>query len=202
MTGTDTKPSLVGIGTVLTDDPLLNCRIEGGKDPLRVICDTNLRTPLDSQIVRTAKEIPTIIASEQTFYRLPIQALRCCAHRSESPAKQKHIRLPAARSSPFLRKDRHPDLDALMEVLGKEKIDSILLEGGSQLAWSALPAGSSTKYRPTSPRRSLAASRHPVLSEVQAWNFPAECLALGTPDIRMLGDDILIESEVISCSQA
>ena len=53
---------LAGIGTVLTDDPMLNCRIEGGKDPLRVICDTKLRIPLDSQIVRTAKEIPTIIA--------------------------------------------------------------------------------------------------------------------------------------------
>ncbi|MCI5853047.1 MAG: bifunctional diaminohydroxyphosphoribosylaminopyrimidine deaminase/5-amino-6-(5-phosphoribosylamino)uracil reductase RibD, partial [Firmicutes bacterium] len=53
---------LAGIGTVLTDDPLLNCRIDGGKDPVRVICDTSLRIPLDSQIVHTAKEIPTIIA--------------------------------------------------------------------------------------------------------------------------------------------
>ena len=42
---------MVGVGTVLADDPLLTCRLEGGKNPVRVICDTRLRTPLDSRIV-------------------------------------------------------------------------------------------------------------------------------------------------------
>lgn len=51
---------LAGIGTVLADDPLLTCRLEGGKNPIRVLCDTHLRIPLHSQIVRTAREVPTI----------------------------------------------------------------------------------------------------------------------------------------------
>ena len=53
---------MVGIGTVLADDPMLNCRIEGGRDPIRIICDTHLKTPVTSKIVKTAKDIPTIIA--------------------------------------------------------------------------------------------------------------------------------------------
>ena len=50
---------MVGIGTVLADDPMLNCRIEPGVDPIRLVCDSTLRIPLDSQLVRTAKDIPT-----------------------------------------------------------------------------------------------------------------------------------------------
>ena len=53
---------MVGIGTVLADDPLLNCRVSGGRDPVRIICDTSLRIPVDSQIVRTAGQYRTIVA--------------------------------------------------------------------------------------------------------------------------------------------
>ena len=53
---------MVGIGTVLEDDPLLTCRIDGGRDPIRVICDSRARTPIDSRIVQTANKIPTYIA--------------------------------------------------------------------------------------------------------------------------------------------
>ena len=48
-TGTDIQEFMTGIGTVLADNPLLTCRIEGGKNPIRIICDTSLRTPLDSK---------------------------------------------------------------------------------------------------------------------------------------------------------
>lgn len=53
---------MAGIGTVQMDDPLLNCRMAGGRNPVRILCDTRLRIPLDSQIVRTAGEIETIVA--------------------------------------------------------------------------------------------------------------------------------------------
>lgn len=43
---------VVGVGTVLADDPLLNCRMEGGRNPVRIVCDSHLRIPLDSQLCR------------------------------------------------------------------------------------------------------------------------------------------------------
>ena len=52
---------MVGIGTVLADDPMLNCRVEGGVDPVRIICDSNLHIPTESQIVKTASDIETIV---------------------------------------------------------------------------------------------------------------------------------------------
>ena len=54
---------MVGVQTVLADDPLLTCRIPEGRNPIRIICDSSLRTPLDSQIVRTAEEVETILAT-------------------------------------------------------------------------------------------------------------------------------------------
>ena len=53
---------MAGIGTVLADDPMLNVRIPGLKSPVRIICDSGLRIPMDSKIVKTAKEYRTIVA--------------------------------------------------------------------------------------------------------------------------------------------
>lgn len=180
---------LAGIGTVLTDDPLLNCRIEGGKDPLRVICDTKLRIPLDSQIVRTAKEIPTIIAAGEDLDQ-------------SISSKLTALKAAGCRILPLPLKDEHLDLHALMESLGKEKIDSVLIEGGSQIAWSALSCGIVNKIQTYIAPKIFGSQEAPGPVGGTGVELPAECFALGTPDIRMLGDDILIESEVISCSQA
>ena len=58
---------LVGVGTVLADDPQLTCRMEGGRNPLRLVCDTHLRTPLTAQVVKTAGELPTCLALAAIF---------------------------------------------------------------------------------------------------------------------------------------
>jgi len=71
---------MAGVGTVLADDPLLTCRMEGGRNPIRVICDTQLRTPLESQIVRTAGEVPTRPAGPLT--RPPGARFGCCRNRT------------------------------------------------------------------------------------------------------------------------
>ncbi len=116
---------MVGIGTVLADDPLLTCRIEGGRNPIRIICDTNLRIPMDSNIVKTAGEVPTIVATANK-------------HQNDNPEK---IKLLEDRGITVLQVgliDGRLDLKELMINLGKRKLDSILLEGGGTLNYSAL----------------------------------------------------------------
>ena len=115
---------MAGVGTVLADDPMLNCRIEGGRDPVRVICDSHLRTPLTSRIVATAREIPTILAtvSADKEAAAPYEAAGC-------------------RVWTLPERGGRPDLTELMRRLGAEGIDSVLLEGGGTLNWTALESG-------------------------------------------------------------
>lgn len=60
---------MVGIHTVLQDDPMLNCRWkEDPVDPVRIVCDSRLRIPLESRIVQTAKDVPVMASlSEKTL---------------------------------------------------------------------------------------------------------------------------------------
>lgn len=112
---------MAGIGTVLKDNPMLNTRIEGKKSPIRIICDSRLQIPLESKICQSAKEYSTIVAcayaekeKKENLEKLGIQVI-------EVPQKE----LP--------KEEAKVDLVRLMEILGEQKIDSILLEGGGTL---------------------------------------------------------------------
>ena len=111
---------MAGIGTVLKDNPMLNTRMEGKKSPIRIICDSRLQIPLESKICQSAVTYPTIVAcayaekeKKENLEKLGIQVL-------EVPRAGK------------------VDLIKLMEKLGEQKIDSILLEGGGTLNESML----------------------------------------------------------------
>lgn len=117
---------LTGIGTVLKDDPLLNCRFDNCKEhfqPTRIVCDSNLRIPLESNLVKTAKQIPLIIICTDKKFTdesvqekiLKLNELGC-----------KIISVPQDENG-------HVDLMEALQLLGEMKIDSILVEGGSTL---------------------------------------------------------------------
>lgn len=170
---------MVGVGTVLADNPMLNCRIPGGKNPIRIVCDTGLRTPLDSNLVSTAREIPLIIAT-------------CCTDEARwSNYIEKGCRILVTD-----KQDGHLDIKDLMKKLGKEKISSILLEGGGTLGWSAIKAGAVHKVQTYIAPKVLGGedARTPV--EGQGFEDPEHCLKLRNSRILRLGSDILIESEV------
>jgi diaminohydroxyphosphoribosylaminopyrimidine deaminase/5-amino-6-(5-phosphoribosylamino)uracil reductase len=69
---------LTGIGTVLSDDPLLTCRLPGmaARSPVRVVLDSRLRLPLDSRLVATAREAPAWVVTSEGAPQEPEQALR------------------------------------------------------------------------------------------------------------------------------
>lgn len=117
---------LVGVGTVIADNPYLNTRLEEGpvSHPVRIILDTKARTPLDANVLENLDEIRTIIA---TTAMAPAEQLR----RLEDKGAE-ILLLPI--------KDEHVDLEALMTALGELEIDSVLIEGGSLVNYSAIEA--------------------------------------------------------------
>ena len=172
---------MVGINTVLADDPLLNCRIEGGKNPVRIICDTNLRTPLSSQVVTTAEKIPTIIAT--------------CSRDDEKYTAYLNM---GCRIMPVTEQEGHINLKVLMEQLGQIGVDSILLEGGGTLNWSALQSGIVQKVLTYIAPKLLGGSGAKTPIEGIGFLAPSQAISLVKSKIIPLGEDFLIESEVQS----
>lgn len=171
---------MVGIGTVLADDPMLNCRVEGGVDPVRIICDSNLHIPTESQIVKTASDIETIVACSQ-------EAL-------ESERKQEKIRrLKEAGIQIIGMEGAHGvNLVELMKKLGGQNIDSILLEGGGTLNASALEDGIVNKVYAYIAGKLIGGmdARSPV--EGMGIDRMADAITLQNVEIEKLGDDFCI----------
>ena len=170
---------MVGVGTVLADDPMLTCRLEEEKvtaNPVRIICDTALRTPLDSQIVRTAGEIPTILAT-------------CC--------RQEALHMPYIGAGCKIvvtpEKDGHVDLLNLMKQLGEQGIDSVILEGGGTLNWSALQAGIVQKVQAYIAPKLFGGATAKTPVEGQGFPNPAAAVELSRTNVTALGADWLIE---------
>ena len=170
---------MVGVGTVLSDDPMLNCRMAGGKNPIRIICDTHLRTPLTAQVVTTAREIPTILATS-------------CADEEKQAAYEK----AGCQLLVVGEKNGHVDLGELMQKLGEQEIDSILLEGGGTLNWTALQEGIVQKVQAYLAPKLFGGETAKTPIEGQGVPSPAEAVFLEHSTITRLGEDILIESEV------
>lgn len=169
---------MVGIGTVLADDPTLNCRLEGGRDPVRIVADSRLRIPADSKLVRTARDQGLIVA---------------CLSDSDSTKIRELESLGVTVITCPVGPNGSIDLQVLMEELGKRRIDGILLEGGGVLNESFLRAGLVNRvYCYLAPKMFGGRdSRTPVEGQGvdlarDAWEF--QCV-----DKRELGEDILIE---------
>jgi len=169
---------MVGIGTVLEDDPLLTCRIDGGRDPIRVICDSRARTPIDSRIVQTANKIPTYIA---------------VVGRNERTAEleQHGVHILECKT-----KDERVDLADLMRQLGALSIDGILLEGGSALAFSALQAGVVHRVQAYIAPKIIGGAG--AKSPVGGLGFDKMVQALPLKDVTCtpMGEDFLLEGRL------
>ena len=180
---------MVGIGTVLADDPMLTCRLENAKNPVRIICDSSLRIPLDSQIVRSAKEYRTIVAY---------------AGREENEEITEKIeRLHAKGVDTVCCPDEKGqiDLKKLMTYLGNEGIDSILLEGGGTLNDSALRAGIVKEVHCFIAPKLFGGKNSKTPVQGIGIGLPSEALKLKCTDICRIGEDIRIICQVCEKEQ-
>jgi diaminohydroxyphosphoribosylaminopyrimidine deaminase/5-amino-6-(5-phosphoribosylamino)uracil reductase len=170
---------MVGVGTVIVDNPSLTCRIEGGRNPIRIICDTYLNTPLESIIVTTAKEIRTIIAT-------------ACDDRE----KHKHYLAHGCEILIINKKDNHIDLNHLVQELGKAGIDSILLEGGSTLNFSALQSRIVNKVQAYIAPKLFGGDQSKTPVGGKGIQVVSNCFSLKNQSITWFDEDILMEGEV------
>jgi len=114
---------MVGIGTVIQDDPELTVRLFRGRNPIRIVVDSKLRIPLESKILKDQEKAVTIVA--------------CCRNRNSRKFEQLRKRgfelIIAGRDK--------VDLNELLTLLAKRNISSVLVEGGSGLFTSFLKEG-------------------------------------------------------------
>jgi diaminohydroxyphosphoribosylaminopyrimidine deaminase/5-amino-6-(5-phosphoribosylamino)uracil reductase len=118
---------LVGVGTIIADDPLLTDRSgrPRRRPLLRVIVDSRLRLPLESRLVQSGREDILVVCSFAEEKRK--QILREHGIRVEQ--------LPAATA------DGRPNLSSLVQLLGALELTSLLIEGGAMINWAALHSG-------------------------------------------------------------
>jgi len=120
---------LVGIGTVLADDPLLNCRLPGmeGRSPVRVVLDRALRIPGDSRLVQSARSTPLWVATSETAEAAAAMKL--------GAAGAQVIRVSSDLAKPGL------DLSAALHALSEKGISRLMVEGGARVAASFVAGG-------------------------------------------------------------
>ena len=117
----DVDALLVGIGTVKADDPSLDCRIRGGRNPYRVIVDSHLHIPASSKILRH-NDSKTIVATTKMAGKNKLKSL-----------VKKGNKILVIKE-----KEGRVDLKSLMRELGKLDITSVMIEGGSSISASSL----------------------------------------------------------------
>ncbi|CAB1262780.1 fused diaminohydroxyphosphoribosylaminopyrimidine deaminase; 5-amino-6-(5-phosphoribosylamino) uracil reductase [Clostridiaceae bacterium BL-3] len=171
---------MVGIGTVLKDDPLLTCRLKNSRNPIRIICDSHLRIPMDSQICRTAKEVHTILATTVTD--------------ETKISKLKSLGITVLTVSG---KDEMVNLPILMQKLGQLEIDSILLEGGSALNYSALKADLVQEVYAYIAPKIFGGKDAKTPVEGDGVLSPEQCFQFTAPEISVLDGDLMLRFKFV-----
>lgn len=112
---------MVGVNTVIADNPELTCRIEDGRNPIKIIVDSTLRIPSNSKVITINPELTIIATTEKA-----------------NKSKKKNLEEMGIKVITVSSINNRVNLRDLMKRIGEEQIDSVLIEGGSELNFSAL----------------------------------------------------------------
>ncbi|PKP50499.1 MAG: riboflavin biosynthesis protein RibD [Bacteroidetes bacterium HGW-Bacteroidetes-11] len=170
---------MVGVNTIITDNPQLTDRSQHPEksNPLRVVVDTNGRLPLNASIL-DVNEAKTLIA---TTSRMPSEVRKILKH--------KGVEIMICPES-----DGRVDLNYLVRKLAENGIDSLLLEGGSDLNFSALQAGIIDKvYTFISPKFIGGKSAFTPIGG-QGMENMEDAAALRIAQVMRFDDDIMVEA--------
>jgi len=172
---------MVGAGTVRHDDPELTCRLPHGRDPLRVIVDGRLRSPLSARVLTKDLASGTLIATVKQNSR-KIDTLR---RRGVEIAV-----LPGDRGELSLKR--------LMRLLGKRGVSSVLLEGGGQLAARAIAEGVVDRIACFLAPKLIGGDGRSMLDTLGVERLP-DAVRLSGIRYSKVGEDLLVEAAVGGC---
>jgi len=173
---------MVGIGTLLADDPELTTRLpQGGRNPLRIIVDSQARTPLFAKVVSDQKA-RTVIAVAQDAPSRNIAAL-----------KAKGVEVWQ-----FPRCPTGIDLQELFRFLGANEITSVLLEGGATLNAAALAANVVDKIQTFIAPKIIGGTGAPGPVGGQGVATLDKAVLLEDISSEVVGDDLLISAYVLA----
>jgi len=168
---------LVGVGTVLADDPALTVRHVDGRDPVRVVLDTRLRTPDDAALVTQASDAPTWILHGPDAERARRDALaREGVELVEVPVR-----------------DGRVDPEAALRALAARDVVRVLVEGGSTVHGTLLREGLAQAAAVFVAPKILGDRDAVPLADAGARASIAEAWRLIDPRVRVLGTDALFE---------
>ena len=165
---------IVGIGTILADDPALTVREVKGRDPLRVILDTEARTPPQAKIVRAADPQRTVIF----------------VARDAEVRRTNRLRDAGVLLATLPRADGGLDLGAALRWLGEHGVNTVLSEGGPRIAGSLVRGGFADRLLL-------------LVSPLAGGDGPPALAGVGSPNalrdlrVRKLGDDIALEGSIV-----
>ncbi len=168
---------LVGVNTVIKDDPMLTCRLENGKNPIRILVDTHLKTPISSKVVTTVDVARTIIVTTQKANKDDLNKF-----------KDKGVEIVIANV-----RDNKVDLKDMLSKLGKLNIDSILLEGGATLNYSFIKDNLVDKIQVYVAMKLIGGKNAKTPIEGEGISNINDSLNIKNMTYKLVGEDILIE---------
>ncbi|MET0390642.1 MAG: bifunctional diaminohydroxyphosphoribosylaminopyrimidine deaminase/5-amino-6-(5-phosphoribosylamino)uracil reductase RibD [Polyangiales bacterium] len=179
---------LVGVGTVLADDPELTVRAVRGKSPLRVVLDSRLRTPLTAKLVTGAAQVPTLILHARSAPAVRVTKLRAAG-----------VQLASVRRG---RGGVGLDIEAALRELARRGVVQVLVEGGAHIHAALLDAGLVDHAAVfVAPKILGDASAFPLASGRSARSLP-NAFELAALRVSRCGNDVLFRGDIAATVRA
>jgi diaminohydroxyphosphoribosylaminopyrimidine deaminase / 5-amino-6-(5-phosphoribosylamino)uracil reductase len=170
---------VVGIGTILKDDPLLTARVARGRDPYRIILDASLRIPEDAHVIGTLPSKTILVTTEKA-----------------SPEKVERLRERGVEVWRLGSVEGKVDLKACLARLGGMGMMSLLVEGGSQIYGSFLDEGLVDKFFLFLAPRLMGDPQALSIFGGRGTDHLQEAISLRDMKVKRVGGDVLIEGYI------
>ena len=174
---------LVGINTILVDDSQLTCRIEGGRDPLRVILDSRLRLPLDARVLNLSSPAQTLVITTPAAAQEKLEAIR------------------ATGADILVFDGARPPVRWVLEKLAGRGLLSVLVEGGATVHASFITAGLADRVVVFVASRIIGNQLAPSAVAGESAGTDGVKVGLEQCTVRQLGEDVVIEGALVYSTQ-